>query len=48
MFLPVRKKLEIGVGPVNSINASELKAVIAHEFVHFSKRSMGWAALHRM
>jgi Zn-dependent protease with chaperone function len=40
MFLPVRKNLEIGLGLVNSINASELKAVIAHEFGHFSQRSM--------
>ncbi|WP_153797246.1 M48 family metallopeptidase [Foetidibacter luteolus] len=40
MFFPVRKNLEIGFGLVNSINISELKAVIAHEFGHFSQRSM--------
>lgn len=40
MLLPVRKNLEIGLGLVNSINISELKAVIAHEFGHFSQRSM--------
>lgn len=40
MFFPVRKNLEIGLGLVNSINISELKAVIAHEFGHFSQRSM--------
>jgi len=40
MFLPVKKNLEIGLGLVNSINASEFKAVIAHEFGHFSQRSM--------
>lgn len=40
MFLPVRKNLEIGLGLVNSINASEFKAVMAHEFGHFSQRSM--------
>jgi len=40
MFLPVRKNLEIGLGLVNSINISEFKAVIAHEFGHFSQRSM--------
>jgi Zn-dependent protease with chaperone function len=40
MFLPVRKNLEIGLGLVNSINISEFKAVMAHEFGHFSQRSM--------
>src|SRR6185312_10344170 len=40
MFLPVRKNLEIGLGLVNSVNLSEFKAVIAHEFGHFSQRSM--------
>ena len=40
MLFPVRKNLEIGLGLVNSINISELKAVIAHEFGHFSQRSM--------
>lgn len=40
MFLPVRKNLEIGVGLVNALNAGEFKAVMAHEFGHFSQRSM--------
>jgi Zn-dependent protease with chaperone function len=40
MFLPVKKNLEIGLGLVNSINLSEFKAVMAHEFGHFSQRSM--------
>ncbi len=40
MFLPVRKNLQIGLGLVNSINVSEFKAVLAHEFGHFSQRSM--------
>jgi Zn-dependent protease with chaperone function len=40
MFLPIRKNLEIGLGLVNSINVSEFKAVMAHEFGHFSQRSM--------
>ena len=40
MVFPVRKNLEIGLGLVNSINISELKALIAHEFGHFSQRSM--------
>lgn len=40
MFLPIKKNLQIGMGLVNAINVSELKAVIAHEFGHFSQRSM--------
>lgn len=40
MFMPVRKNLEIGLGLVNCINVSEFKAVMAHEFGHFSQRSM--------
>lgn len=40
MFLPVKKNLHIGLGLVNSVNLSEFKAIIAHEFGHFSQRSM--------
>lgn len=40
LFLPVKKNLLIGLGLVNSINLSEFKAVLAHEFGHFSQRSM--------
>ena len=40
MFLPVEKNLEIGLGLVNSVTQSELKAILAHEFGHFSQRSM--------
>src|SRR4030095_5030349 len=40
MLFPVRKNLEIGLGVVNSVNLSEFKAVMAHEFGHFSQRSM--------
>ena len=40
MFLPVRKNLMIGMGLVNAVNVSQLEAVIAHEFGHFSQRSM--------
>lgn len=40
MFLPVRKNLNIGLGLVNALNMSEFKAVMAHEFGHFSQRSM--------
>ena len=40
MLLPTRKNLQIGLGLVNSLNVSEFKAVVAHEFGHFSQRSM--------
>lgn len=40
MFFPVRKNLLIGLGLVNSVNMSEFKAVLAHEFGHFSQHSM--------
>ena len=40
MFLPIRKNLQIGLGLVNSVNLTEFKAVMAHEFGHFSQRSM--------
>ena len=40
MFIPVKKNLVIGLGLVNSVNMSEFKAIIAHEFGHFSQQSM--------
>ncbi|WP_216849001.1 M48 family metallopeptidase [Pedobacter sp. L105] len=40
MFFPVRKNLQIGIGLMNAVSAIELKAVLAHEFGHFSQRSM--------
>lgn len=40
MFFPVRKNLQIGLGLVNSLTLSEFKAVMAHEFGHFSQKSM--------
>lgn len=40
LFFPTRKNLNIGLGLVNSLNISELKAVLAHEFGHFSQKSM--------
>ncbi len=40
IFLPVRKNLEIGMGLVNCLSVGEFKAVLAHEFGHFSQRSM--------
>ncbi|MFP9099332.1 M48 family metallopeptidase [Flavobacterium sp. RHBU_24] len=40
MFLPVRKNLHIGLGLMNTVTVDELKGIIAHEFGHFSQRSM--------
>lgn len=40
MFLPVKKNLTIGMGLINSTTVGELKSVLAHEFGHFSQRSM--------
>lgn len=40
MFFQDRKNLTIGLGVVNMLNISEFKAVIAHEFGHFSQKSM--------
>lgn len=40
LFLPVKKNLLIGLGLVNTVNMSEFKAVLAHEFGHFAQSSM--------
>ncbi|WP_082461467.1 M48 family metalloprotease [Pedobacter sp. PACM 27299] len=40
MFFPVKKNLMIGIGLMNSVSTLELKAILAHEFGHFSQRSM--------
>ena len=40
LIMPVKKNLLIGLGLVNGVNLSEFKAVIAHEFGHFSQSSM--------
>ncbi len=40
MFFPVKKNLAIGLGLVNTVTAIELKAILSHEFGHFSQRSM--------
>jgi Zn-dependent protease with chaperone function len=40
LFLPTPKNLLIGLGLVNHLNLSEFKAVLAHEFGHFSQKSM--------
>ena len=40
MFFPVKKNLQIGLGLVNTVTSEELKAILAHEFGHFSQRTM--------
>jgi len=40
MFFPIKKNLQIGIGLVNSVSVSEFKAILAHEFGHFSQRTM--------
>jgi Zn-dependent protease with chaperone function len=40
MFFPIRKNLQIGMGLMNSLTITEFKAVLAHEFGHFSQDSM--------
>lgn len=40
MFFPIRKNLLIGFGLINTTTADELRAILAHEFGHFSQRSM--------
>lgn len=40
MFLPIKKNLQIGLGLVNTVTEEELKAILSHEFGHFSQRTM--------
>lgn len=40
MLFPVRKNLMIGYALVNASTKEELKGILAHEFGHFSQRSM--------
>lgn len=40
MFFPVKKNLLIGLGLVNAVTKKELKAILSHEFGHFSQRTM--------
>lgn len=40
LILPSKKNLVIGLGLINVLDLSELKAVLAHEFGHFAQRSM--------
>lgn len=40
MIFPVRKNLQIGLSLINTVSQQEFKAILAHEFGHFSQRSM--------
>jgi Zn-dependent protease with chaperone function len=40
LLFPTKKNLEIGLGLVNTLNLSEMTAVLAHELGHFAQRSM--------
>jgi Zn-dependent protease with chaperone function len=40
MFFPIKKNLLIGLGLVGTVSLSEFKAILAHEFGHFSQRTM--------
>ena len=40
LVFPSKKNLEIGLPLVNALSLGELRAVLAHEFGHFSQRSM--------
>ncbi|RRT92520.1 M48 family metalloprotease [Empedobacter falsenii] len=40
LVFPTRKNLSIGVGLLHGISQNELKGIIAHEFGHFSQKSM--------
>lgn len=40
MFFPIKKNLQIGMGLVNCVTTAELKAILAHEFGHFSQDTM--------
>ena len=40
LFFPSKENLVIGLGLVNSVSECELKAILAHEFGHFTQRSL--------
>ncbi len=40
LFIPTEKNLLLGLGLLNVINLTEFKALLAHEFGHFSQKSV--------
>lgn len=41
-IFPTKKNLVIGLGLLNVLTMSELRAVLAHEFGHFAQRATAW------
>lgn len=40
IFIPARKNLMVGIGLLHGMNIAEVKAILSHEFGHFSQQSM--------
>lgn len=40
LIFPSKKNLEIGLGLVNTLNLGEFKSILAHEFGHFTQKTM--------
>ncbi len=40
IFFPSRKNLTIGIGLIRGLSKTEVKAIISHEFGHFSQKTM--------
>ena len=40
IFFSTRKNLMVGIGLLHGMNKDELKAILSHEFGHFSKQTM--------
>lgn len=47
IFIPVKKNLIVGVPLLYSLTEDELRAILAHEFGHFSQRSMKFGSMVR-
>lgn len=45
IFLPTRKNLEVGLGLLHGMNKDEVKAILGHEFGHFSQQTMRVGAI---
>lgn len=40
MFFSIKKNLHVGLGLINGLHQDEFKAIISHEFGHFSQKTM--------
>lgn len=45
IFLPTGRNLMVGIGLLHGMNSSEVKAILSHEFGHFSQQSMRFGTL---